>query len=90
MILTFQVKSFHVYPHTIAFLGTFVAPVFGTFDETVFGTFVAGVFGTFVHAFFGTFVEAEQVIGAFYNSFYDVDVGRSFIFGTIQGSSCDR
>jgi hypothetical protein len=82
MILTFQVKSFHVYPHTIAFLGTFVAPVFGTF--------VAGVFGTFVHAFFGTFVEAEQVIGAFYNSFYDVDVGRYFIFGTIQGSSCDR
>jgi hypothetical protein len=66
MILTFQVKSFHVYPHTIAFLGTFVAPVFGTF------------------------VEAEQVIGAFYNSFYDVDVGRYFIFGTIQGSSCDR
>jgi hypothetical protein len=82
MILTFQVKSFHVYPHTIAFLGTFVAGVFGTF--------VAGVFGTFVHAFFGTFVEAEQVIGAFYNSFYDVDVGRYFIFGTIQGSSCDR
>ena len=64
MILTFQVKSFHAYPHTIAFLGTFVA----------------GVFGTFVHAFFGTFVEAEQVIGAFYNSFYDVDVGRYFIF----------
>ena len=90
MILTIQVKSFHAYPHTIAFLETFVAGVLGTFVAGVFGTFVAGVFGTFVHAFIGTFVEAEQVIGAFYNSFYDVDVGRYFIFGTIQGSSCDR
>ena len=64
MILTFQVKSFHVCPHTIAFLGTFVA----------------GVFRTFVAGVFGIFVEAEQVIGTFFNSFYDVDVGRYFIF----------